>query len=109
MPVYDYICRYHLDEHHIAVHPISEHDAYTPPVCSRCGETMTRDYSTVQIAPVVIEYFSTAVGQAVTSHRQVESELARKQDEMSERLGFDQKYALADPKDTKHLRVTSEG
>lgn len=108
MPVYEYVCRFHREHAHTAVHPIAAHDTYTPPVCPNCGERMTRDYSTVQIAPVVIEYFSTAIGQSVTSHRQVESELSRKQDEMSERLGFDQRYALADPRDTKHLGVNPD-
>lgn len=108
MPIYEYQCRFHDEQKHIAIHSIEEHDTYVPPACPVCHETLSRDYTSISIAPVRHAHFNQAVGKVISDDKQFAQELRRKEDEMSERLGFDQHYGIADPSDTKHLGVTSE-
>lgn len=69
---------------------------------------MRRDYSSVQIAPVQQAHFDRTVGKEISSNRQFRDELNRKQDEMSERLGFEQRYAIADGSDRNALGVSPD-
>ena len=109
MPLYEYVCRYHQEVTHVAIHSIADHEEYIPPRCTvpECDSPLTRDYTSVQIAPVTQSYFNHSLGVTVSDNRQLDSHLARMQDAASERLGFDQKLTLVDPSDAKHLGVTS--
>lgn len=69
---------------------------------------MRRDYSSVQIAPVQQAHFDRTIGKEISSHRAFRDELNRKQDEMSERLGFEQRYAIADGSDRDALGVSPD-
>lgn len=107
MPVYPYICRTCGTEMD-AIHSIAEHDTYNPGNCPRCRTPFYRRYDDVQFAPVTHERFDQTLGVPISDNKQFTSELARKQDEMSERLGFDQKFTVADPNDKTHLGVIDE-
>lgn len=110
MPVYEYRCT--ADDHtyeYTDIHSIAEHDDYTPPDCPFCGNRFKPLYGNVQIGRVVHGEYNPTVGKIVAGEKQFTQALKEHEDKMSERLGFDQKYGVADPTDRKHLGVTEKG
>lgn len=108
MPIYEYTCKGPHDViEMVFIHTIAEHDTWTPPDCPHCDVPLRRIYN-VQIAPVMQAHHNATIGKEISSMNQFKSELSRKQDAMSERLGFDQHYAIGDRSDRKHLGVTDD-
>jgi len=62
-----------------------------------------------QLAPVMQEHWSTALGKPVSDRRRFLAELRKSSDLASERLGFEQNYQPVDIDDRKALGVTDEG
>jgi hypothetical protein len=67
--------------------------------CPECGATLKRDYSTVQLAPVMQEHYNPSVNKPISSTRQLMDEFKRKSDEASEQTGIEHRYVPADVKD----------
>lgn len=82
-----------------------------PPRCPGDGITMTREWNTFAVArkPVIGSHYNHSVGSVIHSDRQFRSELARKSDEASERLGFEHNFQPVDVRDREACGVTDEG
>lgn len=101
MPLYVYKCRscgYFAE--------VTDH-ASTLGVCPGCeaGE-LKRDYTTVQLAPVMQEHYNPSVNGMVSSMRKLNDEFKRQSDEYSERTGIEARFAPVDPKD---VGATNDG
>jgi len=101
MPLYQYRCRecgYTAE--------VFDH-ASTLGLCPGCsaGE-LKRDYTTVQLAPVMQEHYNPSVNGPVSSVKKLNEHFKRASDEYSERTGIEAKFSPIDPKD---VGATDEG
>lgn len=78
------------------------HEPPAPEPCP-CGGILRRVFHAPAVVhgPVTETHFNRAVGKVVRSTREFRSELSRKSDEMSERLGYEQRYVPVDYRDAE--------
>lgn len=104
MPVYRWkhqpdaimeFCDLALEEHL----SIAEYDRNPHRDCEFCAIGMIRDYSSVQIAPVMQEHYNPTTGTLESDPKRFGDTIKRQEDSMAERLGYDQSYVQVDPSD----------
>jgi putative FmdB family regulatory protein len=78
-----------------------------PASCDVCGEASIRRVWGFQMMPVMHEHRSSVTGTVVSDRSHLQRDLDVAAAKQSERLGYDQKYAIVDPTDTKALRVSA--
>jgi len=78
MPTYDYFCESSAHPDRIIQVDHFELISKGPPTmyCPECHNKMSRDYTTVHLAPVTHEYFSASLGRMISSQKQVNGALA---------------------------------
>lgn len=79
--------------------------------CPVCSGRQVRIFSHARIKSSrdIPTHFNESLGRPISSQREFVSELHRKSDEMSERLGMDHKYEPLDWRDREAFGVTDEG
>lgn len=98
MPVYGFRCR---DCNTYGEVTASIHDGVAVHVCRFCGGQLRRVFHPPAVVRGLVSetHFNHAVGRVVHNSSDFRSALAQKADEMSERLGYEQRYAPVDPRD----------
>lgn len=64
--------------------------------CFHCDGVLKRDYSSVQLAPVMQEHYNTAVGKPISDRRQMDRELHIASELATERTGIQHRFAQVD-------------
>jgi hypothetical protein len=81
-----------------------------PPRCPGDGLTMRREWNTFAHHRTDMQaHYNHSVGKVISNQAQFRSELHRKGDEMSERLGFAHQYEPVDIRDKEACGVTDDG
>lgn len=75
-------------------------------LCDECDVNLKRDYSTVQLSPVMQEHYNSSVNQEISSMRQLNDIWKRQSDEYSAKTGIEARFG---PLDIKDAGATNEG
>lgn len=75
-------------------------------LCDECDVNLKRDYSTVQLSPVMQEHYNASVNREVSSMRQLNDIWKRQSDDYSAHTGIEARFG---PVDMKDVGATNEG
>lgn len=92
MMIYQYRCR------RCGATELSEARADTLGLC-QCEGELRRDYSGVQLAPVMQEHYNPSIDGMISSERKLNERFKIASDEYSQRTGIEARFAPVDPKD----------
>lgn len=98
MPLYTFRCA-SCSWECIEVMSFSEHTRHRPGTHAGCGGQFDQVLS-LNFHRSLPEHFNHSIGSYVSNSAGLTTELSRKSDEMSERMGFAVKYETVDPRDT---------
>lgn len=106
MPIYQFKC----NTCHVIwerFYPISEYSDSDMRVCPECQQKLGRIYSFAKVKTFEPHYNS-SLGKYVSTQRDMKNTLRNLEVEAAERLGYEPKYALYDPRELEST-VTEEG
>jgi len=108
MPSYPYRCRLCGDPY-LFVMSVTEHDHFG--LRCHCGGELRRVWTVPYVlkAGFMETHFNHTTGSVVTNMADFREQLKIKSDQMSERLGFEQRLVPVDPDQPKALGVTPDG